>query len=161
MKNGCPANILIADQHMDCQGPLREKRFGNPAFVAHDGKPWDGIHMRGRLAIRHFTNSFIRILSELSPPARNYPSQDFHRSCPQTQHQSRQPDNYGQDKFGQPGKYEYQYQCGSHGYNTNSKHHYRQNRTQTDSTGYHRQFNTQNYGYNVGVSNRFNNLGFY
>ena len=144
---------------MDCQGPLR----GNPAFVGYDGKPWDGIHMRGRLAIRHYTNSFIRLFSQIYQSSPNYPSDDYHRSCPQTQHKSRQTDNYGQDR--QP---EYQYQRGSHGYNnsynyrtqTDSAGYSRYNyRTQTDSAGYSRQFNTQHYGNNVGVSNRFNNLG--
>jgi hypothetical protein len=93
MQNGCPANIVIVDQHMDCQGPLREKRFGNPAFQGYDGKPWDGIHKRGRLAVRHYTNSIIRIVSEISPSASNW-SQDYHRKCAQTRYQSRQQNNY-------------------------------------------------------------------
>ena len=42
MEKGCPTNISIEDQHLDCHGPLREKRFGNPASVGYDGKPWDG-----------------------------------------------------------------------------------------------------------------------
>ena len=145
MQSGCPSNILIVDQHLDCQGPLREKRFGNPAFIGHDGKPWDGIHMRGRLAMRHYTNSFIRILSELSPSL-------YHRSCPQTKYQSRHTANYVQAD-------NYQYQRGSH--SNRSRYNYRHGQTQ-QQTGYNsnRQYNTQHYGgYNVGVSNRFENLG--
>ena len=90
MERGCPENIVIEDQHMECHGPLRIKRFGNPGLVGYDGKPWDGIHMRGRLAVRHYTNSFIRILS-ISPQTKtNLDEQTFHSSCPQTQYQSRQ-----------------------------------------------------------------------
>ena len=33
LKSGCPKNIQIVDQQLDCQGPLREKRFGNPGSV--------------------------------------------------------------------------------------------------------------------------------
>ena len=32
MQNGCRTDIAIVDQNMDCQGPLREKRYGNPNF---------------------------------------------------------------------------------------------------------------------------------
>ena len=67
MQSGCPSNIQIADQNLDCQGPLRRKRFGNPGQVGRDGKLWDGIHMRGAVAAQHYTNSLVRIISDLSP----------------------------------------------------------------------------------------------
>ena len=38
MKNGCQKDIIIIDQQLECQGPLRQKRFGNPGFNGHDGK---------------------------------------------------------------------------------------------------------------------------
>ena len=87
MKSGCPANIQISDQQLDCQGPLREKRFGNPGCIGVDGKPWDGIHMRGKMATRHYSNSMIRILNELSPKKKG----NFHKSCPQTFYQQNIP----------------------------------------------------------------------
>ena len=39
MAKGCPATIEIVDQNLDCHGPLREKRFGNPESIGYDGKP--------------------------------------------------------------------------------------------------------------------------
>jgi hypothetical protein len=96
MQAGCPSDISIVDQNMECQGPLKLKRFGNPGSTDHDGKPWDGIHMRGRLAARHYTNSLIRILSEFLPSGDNWSSKDNHRSCPQTRYQSHNTDNYQQ-----------------------------------------------------------------
>ena len=77
---------------MECSGQLRIKRFGNPGYIGHDGKPWDGIHMRGRLAIRHYTNSVIRILSDICQTKSKSPQQPFHSTCPQVE--SRQQRNY-------------------------------------------------------------------
>lgn len=139
MEDGCPSNILIADQYMECQGPLRQKRFGNPGYRNQDGKPWDGIHMRGRLASRHYTNSLVRILAALSPSGGATESEDYHRTCPQARYQARQ----------QGGDYQYQYQPSRRGFRSN----YRQ--------GYHNTPHTsQGFDdYNVRVSNRFSHLG--
>ena len=151
MQNSCPSNIKIVDQHMDCQGPLREKRFGNPVFMGHDGKPWDGIHMRGRLAVRHFTNSFIRILSELSPSMPN--QSNYHDTCPQALYKSRQQDNYNPTS-------NYQYQRSRHnnrdGYYNRDSYNGQQ---QAGRSGYNRHFNTQHFDNKVSVSNRFSPLG--
>ena len=141
MQNGCPSNIIIVDQHLECQGPLREKRFGNPAFRGYDGKPWDGIHMRGRLAVRHYTNSLIRILSELSPSLTNY-----HNTCEQTRYQDRQQYNYSQG--GQKNNFQYQ--------QSSQKRRTWHGQRQTGGQGYN---GKRNDGYNVKVSNRFSNLG--
>ena len=56
MTNGCPKNIIIASQPLDCSGELRESRFGKPS-----DKSFDGIHMRGRLAVQHYTASLINV----------------------------------------------------------------------------------------------------
>ena len=97
MQSGCPSNILIADQKLDCQGPLRRKRFGIPGQVGRDGKPWDGIHMRGVVAAQHYTNSLVRILSDISPQFSRQSAAEFHRSCPQAIYQSRARSN--QDRY--------------------------------------------------------------
>jgi hypothetical protein len=140
MESGCPENIVIEDQHLECHGPLRSKRFGNPGDIGYDGKPWDGIHMRGRLAVRHYTNSLIRIMSFLPQTKTNSSENDFHANCPQTQYQSRQShrgaDNFRVQHRGRSSKW------------------YRpeQNR---DNNGGFRQTDSAD---NIEVVNRFNNL---
>ena len=62
MKNGCPENILIADQNLGCYGELRNKRFGY-----FDESQYDGIHMRGPLARQHYTTAVLRIFKETQP----------------------------------------------------------------------------------------------
>ena len=184
LENGCPKDIVIADQHLDCHGPLREKRYGNPALKSFDGKPWDGVHLRGRLAKRHFTNSVLRILTE------NFPSsdwsRDYHETCPQTLYQARQQQrNYrdyhiSQSQRGQGRQQQRNHRddhinqsqrslrSNIHGnswqWNTATRYggnyHYRQTQGTNTSTG--QEYTSDNYGnYNVKVYNRFNHLGNY
>ena len=146
MGRGCPIDISIEDQNFECHGPLREKRYGNPDYLGYDGKPWDGIHMRGRLAVTHYTNSIIRILSGSIPPTHDVRKSNFHQSCPQTQYQNRK-----------------QYKNkGAANYRTNYKtagHHTRNQ--DRDSQGENmEQFGSYSEGYNVRVSNRFNHLNY-
>ena len=68
MKDGCPDNILIADQNLGCYGELRNKRFGH-----EEESFFDGIHMRGPLAMQHYTNSVLRIFKESQPSLQNKP----------------------------------------------------------------------------------------
>ena len=146
IEKGCPSNIIIEDQHLDCHGPLRDKRFGNPGSVGYDGKPWDGIHMRGRLAVTHYTNSIIRILSGTVRSAFNSYKSDYHQTCPQTNYQSRQPHNYrGADK-----------------YQNNRRDNYNHSHPSTSSeyTPHRQQSSYERYGYNVRVSNKFSSLNY-
>ena len=135
MNNGCPANIQIRDQHLDCQGPLREKRFGSPGYVGQYGKPWDGIHMRGHMAVRHYSHSLIRILNELN-----------HQSCPQTVYQY---------QYTQPGRVD-QFQYQNRRYRNNRYHGNERKPQQTYKNG---ENNAQYYASNAGVFNRFSALG--
>ena len=143
MEKGCPNDISIEDQHFECHGPLREKRYGNPDYVGYDGKPWDGIHMRGRLAVTHYTNSIIRILSGSIPPVHDMRKSNFHQSCPQTQYQNR-------NQYRHKGAANYQ-----NNYARNQTHQER------DSHGENREkVGSYSEGYNVRVSNRFNHLNY-
>ena len=54
MDRGCPTNTEIHDFWMDC--------YGIPGTRGFDGKFVDGIHIRGILAVKHYTDSFVRIL---------------------------------------------------------------------------------------------------
>ena len=142
-QNGCPVDISFIDQNLDCQGPLREKRFGNPGQTGYDGKPCDMIHMRGRLAAQHYTNSFVRILSDLNS---NWRSKDSSRPQPHLPNGS----DHQQD---------YQYQHGSRGYRNRQRGGHR-NREEQQYTSCKRWTQPdQNGDYDIRVSNRFNNLG--
>ena len=94
MQKGCPQNIKIQDQKLECQGPLRIKRFGNPGMVGHNGKPWDGIHLRGALAVRHYTSSAARIFATqfrgrtVKKSVSQSEGRDYHQMCPQPNNQS-------------------------------------------------------------------------
>jgi hypothetical protein len=98
MQRGCPKNIVIQDQKLDCYGDLKQKRFGNPEAVTPDGKPWDGIHMRGRLAVRHYTNSVVKIFAahfrqmSIDWSVSQSDNRNYHKMCPQTNYQRR---NFG------------------------------------------------------------------
>ena len=89
LQNGCPANISIQDQKLDCQGNLRIKRYGQIDEITQSGKPWDGVHMRGRLAVRHYTNSVNRIfasvfdmrISEQNYEKGKFERNSFHDNC--------------------------------------------------------------------------------
>ena len=143
IKKGCPQNIQIVDQQLDCSGPLRDKRFGNPGEVGHDGKPWDVIHMRGTLAVRHYTNSLIRVLTGVNPLGVD----NYHKSSPHIKGQGWQNAKNMQ-------RNEFQYQ--NRRYRRNITH-TRNSRPQNGPN----QFDTQHYEYNMGVSNRFHILGNY
>ena len=105
--------------------------------------------MRGHLAVRHYTNSMIHILSDVNPLGPD----NFHKACPQTNYQRRRnfvsgPQNNLADN------YQYQYQNSRHRGNT----HFRdsQSHQQTDQFGGQGQRYEQQY---VRVSNRFDALG--
>ena len=166
MQNGCPQNIVIADQHLECQGPLKNKRFGNPVHQGLDGKPWDGVHMRGPLAKRHYTNSLRRILAENLPSSdwsKDYQSSDwsadYHKTCAQTRYQARQRKQQNLRDY-------HHSQRGSPSYRHENRRHinrypgsYNYNHTQGNTR---QEYNADYYGnYNVRVSNRFNQLGNY
>ena len=90
MERGCNKNIKIQDLGLNCYGPLREKRFGTPGTRGFDGKFVDGIHMRGILALKHYKDSFIRMLRPNitnSWAGRGQKRSDFHNICPQTVYQ--------------------------------------------------------------------------
>ena len=152
---------MIVDQNMECQGPLRLKRFGNPHFQGNNGKPWDGVHMRGKLSVRHYTNSIIRILSKLSPPMVNMSDNDNHRNWEQAaytqgQQTKQTKTNYSQNN--QSDGYEYQYQRDTHK-NRNRNNEWQGGQQQSDWQSYDRNSSDQNFGYNVNVSNMFSHLG--
>ena len=53
-------NIVIASQSLECSGELRVARFGLPS-----SKGYDGIHMRGKMAVQHYTASMINVLLDV------------------------------------------------------------------------------------------------
>ena len=71
------------------------KRFGNPDQKKANGKPFDGIHMRGVIGGRHYTNSMSRIFASQFPSLlvgqsdSQSQSANFHEICPQTNYRRR------------------------------------------------------------------------
>ena len=62
LSRGCPKNIVLAYQPLECEGELRKARFGSPS-----DQSYDGIHFRGKQAVQHYTNSVIHVLSDVFP----------------------------------------------------------------------------------------------
>ena len=62
LRMGSPHKIVIGKQELECEGELRFQRFGNPNFANYDG-----IHMRGKLALQHMTMTYINMLTGLFP----------------------------------------------------------------------------------------------
>ena len=57
-----PSNIHIMDQNLKCEGDLLSKRYGSP-----HGRSFDGVHMRGELAVQHYTRSMIDVFTSVFP----------------------------------------------------------------------------------------------
>ena len=49
-------------QTLVCKGELKTSRFGVPS-----SKGYDGVHIRGKLAVQHYTRSVIDILLDVMP----------------------------------------------------------------------------------------------
>ena len=147
MQKGCPKNLMIYDQNLECNGGLRQKRFGSPGIVDKNGKPWDGIHMRGRLAVTHYTDSIIRILSGTAalPVHLSKSKSNFHKSCPQTLYQQGYQRNNRKDDRNQS--------------RVGNNYTHGQTWKKSNNYGHRNQGNSQHYGSNVRVSNRFETLG--
>ena len=62
LTKGCPQNIKIVQQTLECQGDLKTSRFGLAS--SHE---YDGVHMRGKLAVQHYTGSIINALLDVLP----------------------------------------------------------------------------------------------
>ena len=86
MKNGCPSNIVVEKQNLDCKGEIKSQCFGSP------GSPgYDGIHPRGKFAVQHFTRTFIDMYTSVSPQSSQGQSQpNKHQEHTASQNQSSQ-----------------------------------------------------------------------
>ena len=62
LDKGCPKNILIVQQFLECDGYVKVQRFGSPT-----NEGYDGIHFKGKLGVQHFTRSFLNILLDSLP----------------------------------------------------------------------------------------------
>ena len=173
MQKGCPANISIVDQKLDCAGELRTKRFGNPADKNPNGKPYDGVHMRGIKSMQHYTNSMIRVFAasfaDLSVD-RKYSqavsSDNYHETCPQTLYRQRQLVKVSENMAYNAANNEYRQGFGSserrytssqrfnHAININGYRGYKRN-NRSSLGKYNHYENYTNGRYSVPVSNRY------
>ena len=155
MEKGCPKNIKIHDIGMDCYGQLREKRYGIPGTRGYDGKFVDNIHMRGVLAVKHYTDSFIRMLrpgAADGSPGRSQLRSDDHTNCEQAQYQRNNGQyyrSYGRSNTHHQGGYRTQT---GRGFSRKNKNNY------PKQSGYQNDENIVHYGdnvYTVPLQNRF------
>ena len=77
LTRGCPKNIGIAHQPLECGGDLRISRFGFPSQ-----KDYDGIHLRGKMAVQHYTGSVINVLLKILPNLKETPPAPVNVSTP-------------------------------------------------------------------------------
>ena len=66
LSKGCPKNIAIVHQQLECEGNLQRARFGSSLSPRYDG-----IHMRGEMAVQHYTGSFANFLLDTLPQFQN------------------------------------------------------------------------------------------
>jgi hypothetical protein len=94
IKRGRPDNIDIIElDGLDSSGYLRSIVYGDV-----NKENYDGIHLRGRYASRHFTYRAVQAIKKIvncspdpsSPRQKSETKTDFHRTCPQTKYQARQ-----------------------------------------------------------------------
>ena len=169
MQGGCPKDIIIQDQKLDCNGELRNKRFGYPNQPGFDNKPWDGIHLRGILGSQHFTNSMARIFAASFPEMQmswsNNQSGDsnYHNMCAQTVYQRRHfgkrrpfQQNTGQrnyDNYGPHSGFNRRHSF-SHQPSANKSRGFKKNNSSKQKSYEDQDINQDNV-YNIPVSNRF------
>ena len=87
-KRGAPKNIHIVNFDLGCENSpyLKDIIFGNPG-----GKHYDGVHLRGFSAARHFTYRAVQAIKPvvICRTAQNLRDNrsDSHNNCPQAQYQ--------------------------------------------------------------------------
>ena len=110
-KGGCPKNIHVVDFELNCSssGYLKDLIYGQI-----NGRNYDGIHVRGDGAQRHFTYRAVNAVKPiLCAVDEQLAAADNHTNCPQTlfKGQSQQTSrtgklsNYGQSEFKYPKRF--------------------------------------------------------
>ena len=89
IKKGCPDNIFVVQLNgLKSTGYIREIVYGKTK-----SKNYDGIHLRGPHAVRHFSYRAVQaiksvIVGNLKPARQFKNKEDNHRNCPQAVYQS-------------------------------------------------------------------------
>ena len=86
---GCPQNIVIGENGLDCYGSLKDKRYGNV-----DSQFYDGIHLSGELGKAHYSGAVLKTFKLAFPHLQKIPnhSSNQHRQYTheQNMHQNEQ-----------------------------------------------------------------------
>ena len=69
LSKGCPDNISISYQPLECHDALRALRYGQPT-----ARNYDGVHLRGNLAVQHYTGSIVNVLIDTLPNLAHKPT---------------------------------------------------------------------------------------
>ena len=96
------SHIIIASQSLECNGQLRVERFGLPST-----KSYDGIHMRGKLAVQHYTASMINVMLDVfAGPGEKKINLEHNQSHPQVNQgikgHNQGKNNYHRNNHGSP-----------------------------------------------------------
>ena len=62
LDKGCPKNIILGQQHLEGNPEQIIQRFGDPLE-----SNFDGVNLRGKLAVQHYTRSFLNVLLDNLP----------------------------------------------------------------------------------------------
>ena len=65
---GCPSNIVIGENTVECFGQLKDKRYG-----VTQSPTYDGIHQIGELGKAHYTGSVLKMFKISFPHLQNLP----------------------------------------------------------------------------------------
>ena len=59
---GCSNKIVIGEQDLECENDLRTLRYGYSHY-----QNYDGIHLKGKLAVQHMTMTYVNMLTNIFP----------------------------------------------------------------------------------------------
>ena len=153
LKRGRPDRIQIVDVNLKCSdsGYLKNLIFGNPDF-----SNYDGVHLRGKAASRHFTYRAVQAVKPVlgisirtwkpSPRPHNENPVICGTNCPQQQYQQQKWTNQSSGFGGPSRKHLHQFDSQNTGH---------ENRAYADAV-----INGQNRKYNVPTSNFWDHLNY-
>ena len=161
LKNGSPENIQIVELEFGLQsaktGYLKEIIFGK-----NKSKNYDGYHLNGEFALRHFTYRAVQAIQPITrsswssarpanhsdPSSRPGETDNYHRNCPQSEYMRKSPKGHiFNDQSGR-------HQTGGNSYYQQMHRGYRKQNSYAETV----KQGQSNYEYSIPTQNRFSTL---